>query len=175
MANDPLENLPEVTKFDVEATDVNSDDTFTSSQYSGRMGVEGGEDLSPALKFSNIPQGTKSLVVQIYDPDAPTAGGFWHWTVINIPGDVEGLGADSGNPNGETLPEGAQNMLNDASFAGYVGAAPPAGETHRYFVIVSALDTETLDVEDNATPNFVNFQLNNHIIGRAVTIIKGSL
>jgi len=165
MTKDPLENLPEVTSFDVEAVDVNSNSTFTKVQYSGKMGVEEGKDLSPALRFSNVPEGTKSFVVQIYDPDAPTAAGFWHWTVINIRGDAEGLGTDAGNPNNKNLPNNAQNMLNDASFKGYVGAAPPKGETHRYFVLVSALDKETLDVDENATPSLVNFQLNNHIIG----------
>jgi len=174
MARDPLETLPKVPSFDVEAADVNSDQTFTIPQYSGKMGVEGGKDQSPAVKFSNVPEGTESFIVQIYDPDAPTAGGYWHWTVINIPGDAEGLGADAGNPEEGKLPKAARNMLNDASYTGYVGAAPPEGETHRYFVIVSALDIPTLDVDDQTTPNVVNFQLNDHIIGRAVTIIEGS-
>jgi len=70
MTKDPLENLPEVTSFGVEATDVNSDGTFTEVQYSGKMGVEGGKDVSPALNFSNVPEGTKSFIVQVYDPDA---------------------------------------------------------------------------------------------------------
>lgn len=174
MPKNPLENLPEVPSFEVEATDINPDGTFTEVHYSEKMGIEGGKDQSPALRFSNIPEGTKSLVVEIYDPDAPTAGGYWHWTVIDIPGDVKGLGADAGNPDGKKLPGKALNMPNDAGYSGYIGSAPPEGETHRYFVIVSALDTEKLDVAKDTTPNVVNFELNDHIIGRAVTIIKGS-
>lgn len=95
--------------------------------------------------------------------------------MINIRGDAEGVGADAGNPSNENLPNGAQNMINDVSFKGYVGAAPPEGETRRYFVLVPALDVEKLDVDENATPNLVNFQLNNHIVGRAVTVIEGSM
>lgn len=174
MARDPLETLPSVPQFNVEATDVNPDQTFSLPQYSGRMGIQGGKDESPAIRFSNVPEETKSLVVQIYDPDAPTAGGYWHWTVINLPKDAEELGADTGNPDQNKLPGKAKNMLNDAGFAGYIGAAPPQGEKHRYFVIVSALNIDDLNLDENTTPNTINFQFNSHIISRAVTIIEGS-
>lgn len=170
----PLVNLPDVPSFDVEVTDGNKDGTLKTVHYSGKMGVEGGKDQSPALRFSNVPEGTKSFVVEIYDPDAPTLGGYWHWTAINISKDTKELENDAGNSKGKKLPKGAKNMANDAGFSGYVGAAPPEGETHRYYIVVSALDSEKLDVPNEATPNVVNFEMNAHVIGRAVTILEGS-
>lgn len=174
MTRDPLVRLPEVTSFDVQATDVIPDQAFKPVHYSGKMGVEGGKDQSPALAFDNVPSGTKSFVVQIYDPDAPTLGGYWHWTIINIPGDLGGIEADAGNEDSGKTPHGALNMPNDAGFKGYVGAAPPAGETHRYFIVVSALNTDKLELDEDTTPNVVNFEMNAHVIGRAVTVVEGS-
>lgn len=174
MTKDPLVNLPEVTSFDVKATDVTLDKKLKPAHYSKKFGVENGKDQSPALEFGNVPAGTKSFVVQLYDPDAPTLGGYWHWTIINIPGDIGGLEADAGNTDSGKAPEGSVNMLNDAGFKGYIGAAPPAGETHRYFIVVSALNVEKLDLAEDTTPNVVNFEMNAHVIGRAVTVVEGS-
>lgn len=172
--NDPLRHLPKVSHFSVEVSDINEDGTFKMEQYSGEMGVEGGADQSPALTFENVPEETRSFVIQVYDPDAPTLGGYWHWTLINVPGNVRMLDKDTGNPDQSNLPEGAENRLNDAGFKGYIGAAPPEGETHRYYIVVSALDIDKLAVEEKATPNVINFQMNSHVIGRAVTIVQGS-
>ena len=174
MKRDPLVYLPDVPTFTVTATDVNDDQTFKPEHYSREMGVEGGKDQSPALTFTDVPANTRSLVVQIYDPDAPTLGGYWHWTLINIPGETQTLVADAGQKDKPLVPSGAVNMPNDAGFSGYVGAAPPAGETHRYFIVVSALDVEILELDEATTPNVVNFQMNAHVIGRAVTIVEGS-
>ena len=65
-----------------------------------------GQNVSPALQWTNVPAGTKSLALQVYDPDAPTGSGFWHWAVYNIPADATGLARGAGN-SAATLPAGA--------------------------------------------------------------------
>lgn len=63
-----------------------------------------GPNLSPAMAWENVPPGTQSIALTLYDPDAPTGSGWWHWVVINIPADVPGLAAGAGNPAGHRSP-----------------------------------------------------------------------
>ena len=85
----------------------------------------GGEDVSPQLSWSGFPGGTRSFAVTVYDPDAPTASGFWHWAVANLPADVTELPAGAGD--GRELPGDALTLVNDAGMRRYIGAAPPPG------------------------------------------------
>jgi hypothetical protein len=88
--------------------------------------------------------------------------------VANIPVSVTELpgGASDGG-----LPEGAVQLRNDAGFAGFVGAAPPAGHgPHRYFITVHAVDVERLEVTPDASPAYLGFNLFSHTLGRGVLI-----
>jgi len=99
---------------------------------------------------------TKSPTV--YDADAPTPSGFWHQAVIDVPADVTALPADAGHPDNTRLPTGAVKLPNDARLAQYLGAAPPAGTgEHRYYVVVHALDVDTLPVPAQTTPAYLSF------------------
>lgn len=165
--NSPFHKLNDLPRFDVTSTDIAEGQELAAPQTSGKMGVPGGEDLSPHLAWSGFPAETKAFAVTCFDPDAPTGSGFWHWTVTNIPGDVTELAAGAGTPESGLLPEGAITVRNDAGAHEFVGAAPPAGHgPHRYFFIVHALDAP-LDVDETATPAFVGFNLFFHSIGRA--------
>jgi Raf kinase inhibitor-like YbhB/YbcL family protein len=109
--------------------------------------------------------------VTVYDPDAPTGSGFWHWAVANIPADTTSLPEGAGDETGSGLPAGAVQLPNDARAARYVGAAPPAGHgEHRYFITVHALGIEDIGVPADATPAFLGFNMAGQILGRATLI-----
>jgi len=167
--NDPFARLPEAASFTVTSTTVDDGAEFGKAQYSGAFGVPGGEDVSPQLSWSGAPEGTKSYAVTVYDPDAPTQSGFWHWSVANIPAGVTSLPEGAGDAEGSGLPEGAYQLPNDAGQPSFIGAAPPAGHgAHRYFIVVHALDTEDIGVPAGSSPAFLNFNIASHILGRAV-------
>jgi Raf kinase inhibitor-like YbhB/YbcL family protein len=166
----PYDFLPEVPSFTVTSTDVADGQTLPMPHVSGVMGA-GGEDRSPQLSWSGFPEGTRGFAVTVYDPDAPTASGFWHWVVTGLPASVTELPAGAGDREGSGLPAGARQLRNDAGFPGYIGAAPPAGHgPHRYFVVVHALDTEDMGVPADATPAFHGFNLFGHTLARAVLV-----
>jgi Raf kinase inhibitor-like YbhB/YbcL family protein len=168
---DPYDFLPQVPSFSVTSSDCRNGETLPMPHVSGVMGA-GGEDRSPQLSWSGFPDATLSFAVTVYDPDAPTASGFWHWAVANIPASVTELPSGAGDKDSPALPEGALQLRNDGGFAGYVGAAPPSGHgAHRYFVVVHAVDTETLDVDADTTPAVLGFNLFFHTLARATMVL----
>ena len=170
--NDPFARLPEAATFTVTSTDVSDGERFAPAQMSGSFGVPGGRDISPQLSWSGAPEGTKSYAVTVYDPDAPTMSGFWHWAVADLPADVTEL------PSGASgsLPEGAFELKNDGGGVGFIGAAPPAGHgEHRYFIVVHALDVDSIGVPKDASPAFLGFNIGSHILGRAVLVATAEI
>jgi len=169
--NDPFAGLPVVPGFTVTSTTVRDGEPLPAAQHSGAFGVPGGEDRSPQLSWSDAPEGTKSYAVTVYDPDAPTGSGFWHWAVANIPAGVTSLPEGAGDDTGSGLPTGARQLPNDARAARFIGAAPPAGHgRHRYFVTVQALDVTDIGVPADATPAFLGFTMAAHVLGRATLV-----
>ena len=166
----PYDFLPQVPTFQVSSSDVGDGQPLATPQVSGVFGA-GGEDRSPQLSWSGFPEGTGSFAVTVYDPDAPTGSGFWHWAVANIPASVTELPSGAGDKDDPQLPEGAVQLRNDGGFAGFVGAAPPQGHgPHRYFVVVHAVDTDRLDVTPDASPAFLGFNLFFHTLGRGTIV-----
>ncbi len=104
----------------------------------------------------------------MFDADAPTASGFWHWAVFNIPASVTELASGAAD---DGMPAGAVQLRNDSGQAGYLGAAPPKGHgPHRYFTVVHAVDIEHLDIPADSTPAYPGFNLISHTLARAVTV-----
>jgi Raf kinase inhibitor-like YbhB/YbcL family protein len=166
----PYDHLPQVASFTVTSSDCAHGQPLDMPLVSGVMGA-GGEDRSPQLSWSGFPEGTKSFAVTVYDPDAPTASGFWHWAVANIPASVTELPSGAGDKDDPKLPEGAVQLRNDGGFAGFVGAAPPSGHgAHRYFIVVHAVDTDALDVDADTAPAVLGFNLFFHTLGRATLV-----
>jgi len=167
--NDPFARLPEAASFSVTSSTVADGAVLGAPQMSGLFGVPGGQDVSPQLSWTGAPEGTKSYAVTVYDPDAPTGSGFWHWAVADIPATVTSLPEGAGDDTGSGLPAGAFQLPNDTREARFIGAAPPAGHgPHRYVVVVHALDVATIGVPADATPAFLGFNIASHILGRAV-------
>jgi Raf kinase inhibitor-like YbhB/YbcL family protein len=128
-----------------------------------------GRDISPALAWSGVPNGAKSLVLIVDDPDAPDPDApkmTWvHWVLYNIPATVSGL---SQGVQAEDLPEGTHEGVNSWGRTGYGGPCPPIGK-HRYFHKLFALDTELtgLNAADKAS---LEKAMADHIIGKAELI-----
>ncbi|WP_370933007.1 YbhB/YbcL family Raf kinase inhibitor-like protein [Amycolatopsis sp. cg13] len=166
----PYDYLPSVPSFTLRSTDIADGETLAQPQLSGIFGA-GGEDRSPQLAWEGFPEGTRSFAVTVYDPDAPTASGFWHWAVFNIPASVTSLESGAGDAAGSGLPSGAVSLKGDGGVKQYLGAAPPPGHgPHRYFFVVHALDVETLEVPEDATPAFLGFNMFGHTLGRATLV-----
>lgn len=167
-SNDPFARLPEVPSFTVTSASVADGEPLPPAQLSGMFGVPGGGDASPQLSWSGAPAATKSYAVTVYDPDAPTMSGFWHWAVANIPATVTSLPEGAGDDTGSGLPDPAIQFSNDAGGSRFIGGAPPAGHgPHRYFITVHALDIEDIGISADSTPALLGFTMSSHILARA--------
>jgi Raf kinase inhibitor-like YbhB/YbcL family protein len=167
---DPYAALPVLPEITLTSETFADGETLPMAQASAIFGA-GGQDVSPQLSWSGFPAETKSFAVTCYDPDAPTAAGFWHWAVADIPASVTSLPVGAGAPGSADLPSGAVTLRNDAGLAQFVGAGPPPGHgPHRYFFAVHAVDTESLGLPDGATPAFLGFNLFSHAVGRGILV-----
>jgi Raf kinase inhibitor-like YbhB/YbcL family protein len=163
----PYDFLPELPTFTVTSTTFKDGEAVPNSFVSGLMGA-GGEDESPQLSWSGFPEETRSFAVTVYDPDAPTASGFWHWAVANLPATVTDLPAGVGDGSPVGFPGEAVTLSNDAGMQRFVGAAPPPGHgAHRYIVVVHAVKVEKLEVNGDSSPAYLGFNLFSNAIARA--------
>jgi len=144
--------------------------TFGKDQVGGGADC-GGNNISPELSWKNAPDGTKSFAVTVYDPDAPTGSGFWHWTIYNTPATEKGLAAGAGNITKKLAPEGSVQVNNDVGLPGYFGPCPPQGDIpHRYVITLYALNADKVPVDSTARPALVGFYLNAMALGKAQLI-----
>jgi Raf kinase inhibitor-like YbhB/YbcL family protein len=128
-----------------------------------------GKNISPELRWSGAPAGTKSFAVTVYDPDAPTGSGWWHWVVYNIPASAVAIPAGAGAANGRGLPAGTVQGVTDFGAPGFGGACPPKGDQpHRYVFTLYALKVGKLDVPATATAAMVGFNLHANSIAKAM-------
>ena len=131
-----------------------------------------GKNQSPHLRWMRAPSGTKSFAITLYDPDAPTGSGWWHWVVFDIPASVSELVPGAGDPGKNLLPTGCRQGRTDFGPPGYGGPCPPAGDPpHRYVFTVYALDIDKLDVGEAASAAMIGFAMHRHILAKAVLAV----
>ncbi|MGC8530238.1 MAG: YbhB/YbcL family Raf kinase inhibitor-like protein [Leptospirillia bacterium] len=117
-----------------------------------------GKNVSPEIRWGRLPKGTRSVALTVYDPDAPTGSGWWHWVVYNIPPGVHRLKEGVGTKDGKGLPAGAIQAVTDFGAPGYGGPCPPKGDPpHHYIVTVYALKTSKLPVGAGALPAQIGY------------------
>jgi Raf kinase inhibitor-like YbhB/YbcL family protein len=151
----------------VTSPDIRAGAKIANEQVFNGWDCTGG-NISPALSWTGAPKDTKSFAVSMYDPDAPTGSGFWHWWVANIPASVTSLPKGAGG--GTALPAGAVQPKNDFSLAGYGGPCPPKGKPHHYVITVYALKADKLDVDANASAAVFGFYANANALAKATLI-----
>lgn len=160
----PHDFHPPVPSFSVVSEDLAPGAVLKDAQ------VYAAGNTSPHLRWEGFPPETRSFAVTCFDPDAPTGSGFWHWSLFDIPATVTELPAGAGSGQFDGLPAGAIQARNDYGSREFGGAAPPAGENHRYVFTVYAVDTERLGIDADTSPAAVGFNLRFHTLARAQLI-----
>lgn len=162
-----LSSFVQAGDFTLTSPTIKSGDFLTEEQVFNGFGCSG-KNQSPALKWSDIPKGTKSFAITLYDPDAPTGSGWWHWVVYNIPANVFELAPGAGDPTSKLLPPGAVQGRTDFGTHAFGGACPPQGDDpHRYIFTVYALKIEKIDVPLDSSAALIGFMINANSLGSA--------
>ena len=124
----------------------------------------GGDNLSPDLTWRDAPSGTKSYVLILHDPDAPTPAGFTHWCAFNIPAAIQSLATGASS---EGMPQGTVQARNSYGTNDYGGACPPPGDpAHAYHLTLYALGTDAIDLPEGAPADKVIFMATPHILAK---------
>jgi Raf kinase inhibitor-like YbhB/YbcL family protein len=159
--------------FKLQSPVVAPNSTLSNDQVFNGFGCSG-KNISPPLKWSGAPSATKSFALTVYDPDAPTGSGWWHWVVFDIPASVTELAQGAGNAGGK-LPADAVQSRTDFGSSGYGGPCPPKGnKPHRYIFTVYALKTDKLNVPADASAAMVGFAIGaNKLTSASLTAFYG--
>jgi Raf kinase inhibitor-like YbhB/YbcL family protein len=153
----------------VTSSDISNGGTIGNDQVFNGFGCTG-KNISPALNWSGAPSGTKSFALSVYDPDAPTGSGWWHWVVFNIPAATMSVPKNAGDVKEKLMPAGAIQSRTDFGTSGYGGPCPPKGDPpHHYIFTVFAVDEDKLQFakDENASAALVGFELHFHSLGKA--------
>jgi Raf kinase inhibitor-like YbhB/YbcL family protein len=133
----------------------------------------GGQNRSPQLSWTGAPPETRSFAITMFDPDAPTGCGFWHWLVFDIPASTTSLDENAG---ASASPAGGHSGYTDFSMNGYGGPCPPQGHgKHHYILTVYALDVAALAGADaGITGARLVFSMRGHILAQgSITALFG--
>lgn len=161
-----------VWAFSISSPAVGSDNTIPLKYTANSFGCHGG-DVSLPLVWKDVPAGAKSLAITMYDPDAPTGSGFWHWLIVNLPPSTTSLPMGAGVVGNAKLPAGAVQARGDAGVPGYFGPCPPMGDpAHRYVITIFAVNVPKLAIDANTSGAVVGFNLHFHTLAKASVTYK---
>ncbi len=153
--------------FEISSPAIGRDKKIPDKYTANSFGCSG-QNLSIPLTWKNVPKDAKSLALTMYDPDAPTGSGFWHWLVVNIPVSTNSLAEEAGAAGNAKLPAGAVHARNDAGTVAYFGPCPPKGDkAHRYIFTIFAVKTDKLNVDANTSGAVVGFMLHFNTLAKA--------
>lgn len=155
--------------FTLKSSDIGGQ--VTQKQFFNGMGCSG-QNISPQLSWENAPEGTAYFAVTMYDKDAPTGSGFWHWVIFNIPASVTELKSGVGDVSKKLAPKEAIQSITDFGKPGYGGPCPPPGPPHQYLITVYALKSK-IELDKNASPAMVGFYLNQNMLSKASIVMYG--
>ena len=154
--------------FSLSSPQIKAKGRVAAEQVFNSFGCQGG-NVSPALQWQDAPRDAKSFAVTLYDPDAPTGSGWWHWVIFNIPAHVSGLEKNAGSLEAGLAPAGSIQGRTDFGKPGYGGPCPSAGDKrHRYQFTVYALKTDKLPLDENAPAAMVGYYLDQNLIQKTV-------
>lgn len=145
--------------FEISSPDFKNGQDLTKKFEFNKFGCNG-ENFAPTLSWKNAPKNTESFALMVYDPDAPTGSGWWHFAAYNIDKKTSQI-------KNFKLSKAAKILNNDAGFKGYMGPCPPKNHgRHHYVFTIFALDKK-LDLDKNASPALLGFMINSHKIESA--------
>jgi len=161
-------SLVHAEEFVLSSAQIKPGDRLSNEQVFKGFGCDGNNE-SPSLSWQGMPDNTKSYAVTLYDPDAPTGSGWWHWVMFNIPASIHSLEKGAGDIKTGKAPKGSIQSETDFGATGFGGACPPeGGKPHRYQFTVYALDVDKLPLKQDASGAMVGFYLNQHALAKAV-------
>ncbi len=154
--------------FKLSSPDIRAKGTIADEQVFNGFGCTG-KNVSPALNWRGAPAGTKSFALTVYDPDAPTGSGFWHWVVFDIPANATSMPKNAGDIKSNLAPAGSVQSRTDFGVPGWGGPCPPKGDKpHRYIFTIFALDIDKLPVPGpDVSAAIVGFNLHFHTLAKA--------
>jgi len=148
--------------FTIDSNDLKGQ--ISNNQVFNGFGCNG-KNISPQISWSNIPKGTKSFAITMYDKDAPTGSGWWHWVVVNINKDVTSIKSGASKSD---MPKNSIQSKTDFNTNNFGGACPPKGsKAHEYMTTVYALDVERLPINTNSNPALAGYMINSHTIEKS--------
>lgn len=154
----------EARALDITSPDITPNSAIGNFHVFNSFGCKG-KNISPIINWSNAPLETKSFAFTVYDPDAPTGSGWWHWLLVNIAPAQSGLVADFGKEDKFDLAGGIKQVRND--FGGYKfgGPCPPVGDKpHRYIFTIYALKVDKIEISSSATAALAGYMINQNVI-----------
>ena len=160
-------NSNAANQFEIFSQDIKYGKKISENHVFNSFGCTG-QNIFPQISWKNVPEKTKSFALTVYDPDAPTGSGWWHYNLVNIPVKYNELPTNFGKDDKFAINDGMMQVRNDFGSYKFGGPCPPKGDKpHRYFFTIYALKTDKLDIPETATSAYAGFMIKQNVIAKA--------